>query len=67
MSCDELLGSLHVSIGNCSNDFGDSVRRNIDPDDRASFRDVDMGRRMIEGIDPHLESTLANDRRHDDT
>ena len=31
MSGDESLSSLHVSVGNCSNDFGDHMRRDIDP------------------------------------
>ena len=31
---------------------------------RASLGDVHMRRRMIEGIDPHLESFLADQRRH---
>ena len=64
---DEPLCSFHIPIGNRSNDLGGCMRPEIDPHDRASLRDVHMRRRMIEGVDPHLEPPFAKNRRHDDT
>jgi hypothetical protein len=64
---DQSLSSLHVPVGNRSNDLGDCTRREIDPHDRAGLRDVHMRRRMIQGVDPHLEPLFAKNRRHDDT
>jgi len=67
MPRDELLSSLHISVGNRSNDLGGCMRREIDPHDGASLRDVHMWRRMIERVDPYLEPIFAKNRRYDDT
>jgi hypothetical protein len=56
---DESLSSLHIPVGNRSNDLGGWMRREIDPHDRASLRDVNMWRRMIQGVDAHLEPLNA--------
>jgi hypothetical protein len=64
MPRDELLGALHVSVGNYPDDLRHRVYRKIDPHDSARLRDMDVGRRMVEGVDSHLETRLANYRRH---
>jgi hypothetical protein len=40
------------------------MRREIDPDDGSCLCDVDMRRRVIERVDPYLESFFTNYRRH---
>ena len=60
---DESLSSLHVSVGDCAHDLRDGVRLEIDSHYSAGLRDVDMRQRMIEGVNPHLESIFTNDRR----
>jgi hypothetical protein len=67
MPGNELLGSRHIPVGNRSNDLGGFVRREINPHDRTSLRDVHVRRRVIEGVDPHLKSIPSNNRWHDYT
>ena len=67
MSRHELLGSFHIPVRNCSDDLGDLVRREINPHDCASLRDVHVRWRMIEGIDPHLEPFRTENRWQDYT
>ena len=64
MPRDESFSSHYVPIRNRPNDLGDRARREIDPHDRASLRDVHMRRRMIQGVDSHLEARLTEHGRH---
>lgn len=64
---DESLSSLHIPVGNRSSDLCGCMRREIDPHDRASRRDVHMWRRIIQSVDPHLEPLIPKNRRYDDT
>ena len=61
---DESLRTLRVPIRDGAHDLGNVVRRRINPHDRTSLRDVDVRRRMIEGVDPDLEPLLPNKRGH---
>ena len=64
MPRNESLRALHVPIGNVSDDLRHLMRRKIDPDDGSCLRDMDMRRRVIERVDPYLESLFTNYRRH---
>ena len=64
MPRDESFGTLHVPVRDRPNNLCDLVRRKFNLHDGASFRDMDMRWRMIEGIDPDFEPLLANERGH---
>ena len=64
---DEPLGSFHIPVGNRSHDLSGLVRREINPHNRTSLRDMHVRRRVIEGVDPYLEPLLSKNRRHDNT
>lgn len=64
MPCDQLLRPFDVAIGDRAHDLDRVTGRQVDLHDCASFRDMHMRRWMIEGVDPDLESFLANQRGH---
>ena len=64
MPRNESLRALHVPVGNVPDDLRHLMRREIDPDDGSCLCDVDMRRRVIERVDPYLESFFTNYRRH---
>jgi hypothetical protein len=65
MSSHKALRSLDVPIGDRADNLNGFVRRQIDLQYGASLPDVDVRRRMIQCVNPHLESRLAKDCRHD--
>jgi hypothetical protein len=58
------FGDSDVAIGNRSHDFRRLTCGQINLHDGTGFGSVYMRRRMIERIDPDLESPLAQHRRH---
>jgi hypothetical protein len=61
---DQLFRAFHVPIGDRTNDLDRVMFREFDLHDGTGFRDMHMRRRVIERLDPDLESCLANQRRH---
>jgi hypothetical protein len=61
----KVLGPLDIPIGDRADDFDRLMRAEIDLQHSTRLPDMDVGRRMIEGVDPHLESGFTKDRRHD--
>ena len=64
MTNHQALRAFDVPIRDRAYDLDRPLRREGDSHDRASLGDVHVRRRMIEGIDSHLESRLANQGRH---
>ncbi len=64
MTSYQALRAFDVPIRDRADDLDRPLRRESDFHRRARLGDVHMRWRMIEGIDPHLESLLANQRRH---
>ena len=64
MPRNESIRALHAPVGNVPDDLRHLMGREIDPDDGSCLCDVDMRRRVIERVDPYLESFFTNDRRH---
>jgi hypothetical protein len=61
---DQSLCARNVPIRDIANDFGHRAGRQLDPHDRPSLEDVHVRRRVIEGLNPHLEALVPNQRRH---
>jgi hypothetical protein len=61
---DQALRSLRLSIGNRADDLDDLARGEINLQHSACLRDVHMGRRVIEGVDPNFVPVLSNNRGH---
>ena len=61
---DQSFGPLHIPIRDSSDDLCDLVSRKIDLHDGTSLRDMNVGWRMIERVDPDLEPLLAKERWH---
>lgn len=62
MPRDESFRTLHVPIRDSAHDLRNAVHGKVNPHDRTSLGDMDVGRRMIEGVDPDLEPLLPNQR-----
>ena len=64
MTSHQALRAFDVPIRDRAYDLDRPLRREGYSHHRASLGDVHMRWRMIERIDSHLESLLANQRRH---
>jgi len=60
----ESFGSLHVPVGDRSDNFRYFLRRKVNLHDGAGFRDMNVRRWMIERVYPDLEPVLANECGH---
>jgi hypothetical protein len=61
----KVLRPLDIPIGDRAYDLNRFMCGEVDSQYGTSFPDMDVRRRMIEGIDSHFESGFAKDRRHD--
>ncbi len=64
MPRDELFRSPYIAVRDRTHNLCDLMRRKIDLHDCAGLRDMDVRGRMIECVNPDLESLLANQRGH---
>lgn len=62
MLSNQSFRALHVAIGDRAHNLDGVTGRQVDLHDGTGFRDMHMRRRMVEGVDPDLESFLANQR-----
>src|SRR5688572_5866608 len=61
----QALRSVDFPIGDRADDLDSFMGRQVDLHYGASLPDVHVRRRMIEGVNPHLEARLTDDCRHD--
>ena len=64
MTRDQLLRTLHIAIGDRADDLDRMMSGEVDLHDSTGLRDMHVRRRVIERVNPHLESTLTEQRRH---
>ncbi len=60
----QFLGAFDVTVADGTDDVNDLAGGKVDLENSAGFRDVDVWRRMIERVDPHLGPVLANESGH---
>ena len=64
MSHHQLFRALHIAIGDRADDLDRMMSGEVYLHDSAGLRDMHVRRRVVERVNPHLESILTEQRRH---
>ena len=64
MSRHQVFRALYVAIGDRAGDLDRMMRVEVDLHDSTALRDMHVRWRVIEGVNPHCESILTDQRRH---